>query len=156
MAKRLGCLFFVSALLTSCHSPSAPTHKPVTLSDFRYEDVSGFQFPADAIVELEFWDATNAGKLPGLQGPYTCTMISSDGRNFRCPAEYTLTVASDMDHAVDVLIRNAAHSQLLETAHDVYVHGTRVSRFIPVPHETYLLGPSERSLIQADAAGHVH
>ena len=113
-------LILVPAVLAgSCNAPTKPTSDIVAIADVRYQHVVALSIDADTRVELEYWDCSTFGLLPGLQGPSVCLLASDGAGQFRCPdADFMKRVPTTCDNRIDVLFRTASRNPLLQTAHD--------------------------------------
>ena len=107
---------------------SGPT-PAASITSVRYEHVSSVVIPADARVDLEFWDCRRLGSLPGLAGPDVCQLTRTAGNIYMCPvAGFMANASTECDSSVVVRLRTASGEPFFATAHDIYVNGTKVSR----------------------------
>ena len=142
-----------AALAGSCNTPTKPTTEVAAVTDVRYQHVVAFSLDAGMRVELEYWDCSTFGLPPGSQGPSVCLLASDEAGQFRCPdADFMIHVPTTCDSRIDVLIRTASRNPLLQTAHDIYLNGTRVSRLSTDMSLDY---PRESGSFRIDSNGHI-
>ena len=138
--------------------PTAPT-ATAPVSDFRYEHVVSPPISNDTHVTLQLWYC-DAGPR---DGPAECPLVAESTNVFRCTDQQFLDGLAHLrvdcritDYRIDVTIRTSSYEWIMQTAHDIYLNNTKVTRIayptIP-PFPSY---PWETGHFRIDARGQIY